>query len=386
MRLLHVICTTDSESGGPIEALKRISDVMVRDGHGIQAVSLESPEEAARRSFSFPLIGVGRGIGKYRYAASLTRWLRQNAENYDAVILHGLWNYSSAGAWRALKKHRTPYFVFAHGMMDPWFKSKYPLKHIAKQVYWTLVEGRVLKGARRVFFTCGEEMVQARNVFRGHAYRERVVLFGTADPGVDTSTTAAEFSAAFPALKNRRFFLFLSRIHPKKGCDLLIRAFADCIAEIPSDLDLVMAGPDQVGWSRELKAMAGQHGVADRIHWTGMLTGNLKWGAFCAAEAMILPSHQENFGFVVAEAMACCTPVLISNKVNIWREVEAANAGFVEPDTEEGTRNLIRRFAALSPEHRSKTRLNARAGFKQNFDIESSARDFAKTIDTLCNE
>src|ERR1700739_4416393 len=82
MRLLHVICTTDSESGGPIEALKRISDVMVADGHGIQAVSLESPEEAARRSFSFPLIGVGRGLGKYRYAASLTRWRRQNAENY----------------------------------------------------------------------------------------------------------------------------------------------------------------------------------------------------------------------------------------------------------------------------------------------------------------
>jgi glycosyltransferase involved in cell wall biosynthesis len=386
MRLLHVICTTDSESGGPIEALKRISDVMVRDGHTIQAVSLESPAEVAGRNFSFPLIGIGRGIGKYRFATSLTPWLRQNADNYDAVILHGLWNYSSAGAWRALRKHRTPYFIFAHGMMDPWFKAKYPLKHIAKQVYWTLIEGRVLRGARRVLFTCGEEMVQARNVFRGHPYRERVVLFGTADPGADGATAITEFRTAFPALNNRKFLLFLSRIHPKKGCDLLIKAFAACIADVPADVDLVIAGPDQIGWAHELKALAGELGVVDRIHWTGMLTGNLKWGAFRGAEAMILPSHQENFGFVVAEAMACSTPVLISNKVNIWREVQAANAGLVEPDTEYGTISLIRRFLALSPGQLAQMRQDARAGFEQNFDIETSARHFAESIGTICNE
>ena len=280
MRLLHVICTTDSESGGPIEALKRISDVMVRDGHTIQAVSLESPTEAAKRNFTFPLMGIGSGIGKYRFATSLTPWIKQNAGNYDAVILHGLWNYSSAGAWRALRNLRTPYFIFAHGMMDPWFKAKYPIKHFAKQLYWTLIEGRVLRGARRVLFTCGEEMVQARNVFRGHPYRERVVLFGTADPRTESATAVAEFRNAFPTLKNRKSLLFLSRIHPKKGCDLLINAFADCLAEIPADLDLVMAGPDQVGWTNELKALASKRGVAERVHWTGMLTGNLKWGAF----------------------------------------------------------------------------------------------------------
>jgi glycosyltransferase involved in cell wall biosynthesis len=380
MRLLHVICTTDPESGGPIEALNRISDVMVRDGHTIQAVSLESPGEAAKRKFTFPLVGIGRGVGRYRFVTSLTPWLKRNAGNYDAVILHGLWNYSSAGAWRALRMQRTPYFIFAHGMMDPWFKAKYPLKHLAKQLYWTLIEGRVLRGARRVLFTCGEEMVQARNIFRGHPYHEAVVLFGTADPGANNISAADEFRDAFSALKNRRFLLFLSRIHPKKGCDLLIKAYADCIAEIPADLDLVVAGPDQVGWARELKVLASELGVADRIHWTGMLAGSLKWGAFRAAEAMILPSHQENFGFVVAEAMACSTPVLISNKVNIWREVEASHAGLVEPDTLEGARNLIYRFVALSPEERATMRRDAREGFLRDFDIEVSARDFATLI------
>ena len=386
MRLLHVICSTDLESGGPIEAVQRISDVMVRDGHTIEVVSLESPEEAARRKYCFPLIGIGRGIGKYRLSKGLTPWIKQNARNYDAVILHGLWNYSSAGAWRALRKQRTPYFIFAHGMLDPWFKDKYPLKHIAKQFYWTLIEGRVLNSARRVLFTCTEEMVRARNIFFGHPYREQVVLCGTADPGETDPTAVAEFSAAFPELKNRKFLLFLSRIHPKKGCDLLIEAFANCLSEIPADLDLVMAGPDQVSWVPDLKALANKLGVAERVHWTGMLTGNLKWGAFRSAEAMILPSHQENFGFVVAEAMACSIPVLISNKVNIWREIETANAGFVEPDTDDGTRNLIRRFIALSPVELAQMKSNARTGFQKNFEIQAAARDFARTVDTLRTE
>jgi glycosyltransferase involved in cell wall biosynthesis len=380
MKLLHLICTTEVESGGPIEALRRISEVQMRDGHEIHVVSLESPEEAANRRFAFPVIGLGPGIGKYRFCSSLAPWLKSNAGEYDAVIVHGLWNYSSAGAWRALGNRGTPYFVFVHGMMDPWFKQEYPLKHLAKQIYWTLIEGRVLHRARGVLFTCGEEMERARNVFRGPGYREHVVLYGTASPSVDFGVATSEFVTAFPQLESRRFLLFLSRVHPKKGCDLLIRAFADCLAEMPSDLDLVMAGPDQVGWVHKLKDLAGKLGVANRIHWTGTLTGNLKWGAFRSAEAMILPSHQENFGFVVPEAMACSTPVLISDKVNIWREVEAAGAGFVEPDTEEGTRSLVRRFVALSPGEHAAIRRNAREGFLQYFDIEVTARNFATML------
>ena len=80
---------------------------------------------------------------------------------------------------------RHPYYIFAHGMMDPWFRERYPLKHLAKQIFWTLAEGRVLRDAQSVLFTCEEERVRARGVFKGHPYKERVVLFGTADPAGD---------------------------------------------------------------------------------------------------------------------------------------------------------------------------------------------------------
>lgn len=386
MKLLHVICTTESESGGPIEAVQRITEVLMRDGHEIQVLSLESSREIAPRHFHFPLLGLGPSIGRYRFGWSLTPWMKRNAERFDAVILHGLWNFSSAGSWRGLRKARTPYFIFTHGMMDPWFREHYPLKHVAKQIYWTLIEGRALQGARRVLFTCKEEMLRARNVFYGHPYREQVVLYGTADPARNWDADSGAFITAFPALQNRKYLLFISRIHAKKGCDLLIQAFGDCLAQLPADLDLVMAGPDHAGLVLQLKALAEKMGIAHRIHWTGMLKGELKWGAFRSAEAMILPSHQENFGFVVAESMACSTPVLISDKVNIWREVVGAEAGLVAPDTLEGTRDLILRFGALSAGDRAQMASNARAGFLRYFDIEVTAREFARMIERLKDE
>lgn len=380
MKLLHVIAGSDQESGGPIEALLRISEVLIRDGHQVDVVTLEDEAEVAGRKFPFPVTGLGHGTRPYRYNPRLAPWLEQNAGRFDAVVLHGLWNYSSFGSWRGLRKGQTPYYIFAHGMMDPWFREKYPLKHLAKQIFWTLAEGRVLRDARSVLFTCEEERVRAQGVFTGHPYKERVVLFGTADPDGDPDRQKRAFQSAFPELHDRSFLLFLSRIHPKKGCDLLLQAFAELAPELPSSLDLVIAGPDQVGWVPELQSIAQRLGIAARVHWPGMLKGDVKWGAFRSADALILPSHQENFGFVVAEAMACFTPVLVSNKVNIWREVEASGCGFVEPDSLDGTRNLIRRFVALSASDRADMAGKARSGFLKYFDIEVTARDFANAI------
>ena len=102
------------------------------------------------------------------------------------------------------------------------------------------------------------------------------------------------------------------------------------VAEVAPDLDLVMAGPDQVGWMAELKGLAERLGVAGRIHWPGLMTGRAKWGALAGAEAFILPSHQDSFGVAVGEALGCGTPVLITDKVNIWREVRACGAGLVD--------------------------------------------------------
>ena len=382
-KILQVIHSTDPESGGPIEAVRRISDVLINEGHQVEVVCLERNEEASSRSFPFPVVGLGRGLGKFGYNPALTKWIGRNAKKFDAVVLHGLWNYSSVGAWLALRKESTPYFIYSHGMLDYYFRDRYPGKHLLKRLYWWIAEGRVLRDASAVLFTCEEERIRARDVFHGFGYRERVVLFSTADPQGDEVSEKQAFRSALPGLKDRSFLLFLGRIHPKKGCDLLIRAFAHCQDEIPADLDLVIAGPDQIGLTADLKKLARQLGVGDRIHWPGMLKGEIKWGAFRSASAMILPSHQENFGIVVAESMACSTPVLISDKVNVWREVASAQAGLVEPDTLQGTINLIRRFNALSRAERTIMSKAAREGFLKHFAMQATASDFLQLIGTV---
>ena len=229
------------------------------------------------------------------------------------MIVNGLWNYTALAALRALRGSRVPYFVFTHGQLDPWFRQFYPIKHAAKQLFWLFSEGQLLRHARAVLFTTEEEKLLTHNAFWPYRVREHVIGFGTADVAGQPERQIEAFYSRIPAVAEKRFLLFLSRIHPKKGCDILIRAFARHAHEFPG-LDLIMAGPDQIGWQRELEAIAHAAGVSERIHWLGMLTGDAKWGAYWSAEAFVLPSHSENFEIVVAEALACGLPVLISDK------------------------------------------------------------------------
>ena len=169
----------------------------------------------------------------------------------------------------------------------------------------------------------------------------------------------------------------MGRIHEKKGCDLLIDAFAR-IAQRAPDLDLVMAGPDQVGWKSTLEKQAAQLGIGERIHWPGLLQNDAKWGAFRAADAFILPSHQENFGIAVAEALACGRPALISDKVNIWQDVVADGAGIAEADTAEGAYRLMERWLALTDAQRSAMEEKASTCFSRRYSMRAAARSIGE--------
>jgi glycosyltransferase involved in cell wall biosynthesis len=379
LRILRVIATLSPAAGGPVEGLSRSTEALARMGHATEVACLDPPGAPWLARLPMQVHALGPRTRAYGYSPRLVPWLRANRDRFDAVIAHGVWNYASVGTWRGLAGGTTPYFVFTHGMLDPWFRASQPVKWWAKQAFWWAVEGRVLAGAAGVLFTTEEERRLARSAYVGYRYRERVVAYGSADAGGDAGRQAAAFRDAVPALGGRRCLLFLSRIHPKKGCDLLIEAFAAVAGRHP-DLDLVMAGPDQTGWRADLERLAAARGVAGRIHWPGLLTGDAKWGAFRSAEAFVLPSHQENFGIVVAEAMACQKLVLITDKVNIWREVEASGGGLVGPDDLAGTRDLLERFLALSAADRTAMGERARAAFLERFSIEGAATDLVAAL------
>jgi glycosyltransferase involved in cell wall biosynthesis len=208
-----------------------------------------------------------------------------------------------------------------------------------------------------------------------------VVNYGTTITDVAKTAKPGDFYNEYPELESKRLFLFLSRIHEKKGCDLLIQAFAK-VAKSNPDLHLVMAGPYQTGLQADLRKIADDYGIENRITWTGMIKNEVKWGAMKAAEVFILPSHQENFGIAVAEALAVGTPVLISNKVNIWREIKEMNAGLVEDDTLEGTQKLIQTWLDLSEDEKQAIKQKTVACYEQKFDIAQSAKNIIGLIRT----
>jgi glycosyltransferase involved in cell wall biosynthesis len=232
-----------------------------------------------------------------------------------------------------------------------------------------------------VLFTSEDERLLARQSFWLYRCNEVVVNFGTNLPMIDASQAKAQFLDRYPNLRNKRFLVFLGRIHEKKGCDILLQAFAR-IAN-GNSIDLVFAGPDQSGWQAELKLLASRLGVSDRVTWTGMLQGPEKWGAYYAADAFVLPSHSENFGIAVVEALACGLPVLISKKVNIWREIVSDGAGLAAPDDLEGTIGLLVSWLGMPRQQQNSMRYRAKESFAARFDLASSPSSLTSVISAL---
>ncbi len=380
MKLLHVVSSLDPKGGGPMEVVLQGSLACIRLGHEVEVATLDAPEADFLAGYPLRVHALGPTRSGYGFSPAYVPWLREHAGEFDAVVVNGLWQYHGFGAWRALRRSSVPYFVFPHGMLDPWFKHAYPAKHLKKWLYWPWAEYRVLRDARALLFTCEEERLLARRSFWLYRAREIVVAFGTRRPPSDGDRLREVFLGAYPTFRGKRLLLFLARIHEKKGCDLLIEAFGRVAADFP-DVHLVMAGPDQAGLGETLKARVRALGLGDRVAWPGMLKDDLKWGAFHAADAFVLPSHQENFGIAVAEALGCGVAVLISDKVNIWREIAEAEAGFVDVDTVDGCERTLRRWFGLSQEQREAMRKNAIALFDERFTAEAMATSLIAAIE-----
>lgn len=359
-------------------------------GHKPEILTLDEPGEPWLTDYPVPVSTLGPTVSSYGYTKRLIPWLIRNVHRFDAVTVHGLWQYHGFAVRQVLQPTSIPYFLYPHGMLNPWAKSYYPLKHLKKWIYWNLAEYRILRDARAVLFTCEEERRLAGQVFGRYRCNEVVVYYGTIDPGGDKEGQKESFLHRFSHLKNKTIILYLGRLHEKKGIDLLLRAFArflkstDCDAM--NNLHLVIAGASEYDYYlkslKDLQSLEfGENLEEVPVTWTGMLEGDIKWGAFRAADAFILPSHQENFGIAVAEALSTGTPVLLSDKVNIRREIEEEGAGFIEDDTLDGCYNLLQRYQAAQGNEWDQMRLNARNCFINRFEVKKAAESLLQVIE-----
>ncbi|KAA3439600.1 glycosyltransferase [Rufibacter hautae] len=416
MKILRVIGSMNPASGGPCQGIRNSIPELEKLGVSNEVVCLDSPEAAFLGKDEFTIHALGPGKGPWNYSPKLSPWLLENLPRFDAVIVHGLWLHHGYAVRSALNKlrlkttatkpggHKLPgFFVMPHGMLDPYFQKAAgrKLKALRNWVYWKLIEGRIINEAAGVLFTCEAELSLAREPFTPYfPKREINVGYGIPEPPQLTSSMEESFFALCPDLRTRPYLLFLSRIHEKKGIDLLLKAYAELtmrhhlhkpVPELAEANDsspnstlaitrewpaLVIAGPGlDTPYGKTLQKQAEETTLLGNrsIYFPGMLTGETKWGAFYGCEAFILPSHQENFGIAVAEALACSKPVLISDQVNIWREIAQTGGGLLAKDTQEGTKELLSTWTDLSEEERGQMRSNARTTYEAFFAIKPHA-------------
>ena len=336
------IHSLDLHTGGVCEAVIRLNEELRRIG--FEAKAIDCPKEAA--------------------------------ESNNFSIAHGLWQWPSVVAYQNWKRKKIPFLVFPHGMLDPWFKTTFPLKHFKKQLYWWWRQGRILSNAHAVCFTTEDERQLAQNTFWPYKCREIVTGLGVCDPPKNEEHQKSVFVEKFPIILDKKVLLYMGRLHPKKGLDLLLNAIAK---NFPEDSVLVIAGPVDQSDPYVQKLQDISKGFGKKVLWTDMLEGDLKWGALGTADALILPSHQENYGMVVAEACSVGTPVLTTNKVNLHCEILEYEAGIVEDDTQRGIDNLVLAWIKRKHQHMHE---NALRCFQEKLHISNTAR---KIVD-LFNE
>jgi len=383
LRILHVVQSVNPTSGGPIEGIRQIAASHHAYGHSLEIVSLD-PHDAPFLSFpGVPVFPLRTAFLDRWFPVTLYRWLKCHHGNYDAVIINGIWGFHLLAAYLALRNTSTPFLVFTHGMLDPWFRFRYPLKHLKKWLVWPWAIALPLRHADAVCFTCEQEKLLARQSFWLYDCIEQVVTYGTQGIPEPARDYATAFLQQHPAIAGRQCLLFLGRVAPKKGPDLLFRAVAVLQNEglwNPARHCLVMAGPADGSYARKLLRLADHLGITASLHWTGMLQGDQKWGAFQAAAAFVLPSHQENFGIAVAEALSSSIPVLLTHPVNIASEIAADQAGLVEPDTLVGVTSLLRRWFVTPEADRASMAGHARRCFEQRYQICGASISITRTI------
>ena len=389
----------DPVSGGPCQGIRNSNPAMRRLGVYREVVSLDDPAASFLGSDDFPIHALGPAKGLWQYSAKLVPWLLANLERFDVVVINGLWIYSSYAGWKAMriiKNDRKPgvnryprLYIMPHGMLDPYFQTapERRLKAIRNWIYWKVVEKKVLNSAEGVLFTSETELLLARKTFTHYfPKKEYNVGYGIIPPPAYSPAMSAAFNAKCPELKQQPYLLFLSRIHQKKGVDLLIETYAALFEQaqltgtkIPA---LVIAGPGlTTAFGKKVSRMASATPqLKEAIFFTGMLNGDAKWGALYGTDAFVLPSHQENFGIAVVEALSCSKPVLISDQVNIWMEIQSGGAGIIASDTRPGTQKMLEEWLHLSATAKQTMGQNALNVYHEKFDIEHSSNTFFKSI------
>lgn len=382
MRVLHVIPSVDERSGGPAAAILPMCRSLLAEGVEVLLVTTDAgmrrESSQARDDKGVPMMVFTSQLGEsFKYSRPLATWLRENIRNFGVAHIHAVFNHSSIAAAHACRKASVPYVVRPLGTLDPWSMAQ---KALRKRVFWQVSGKGMLRRAAAVHYTSEAEKRATEELFGlNHG---RVIALGTDG---ESSNGKAQLAECFPSLASEPYVLAMSRLHPKKGLDVLLDAFLTLVDEPGwQGWRLVIAGDGPPEYVSKLKRKAETSSQRERIIFTGWLEGQEKAAVLGGASLLVLPSYQENFGLSVMEALSNSVPVLISPHVDLADEVHSARAGWIAQVNEDDLACELRQ--ALGDEEELERRGRAGKALSKKYSWEAAGRGLAKLYQEIVTQ
>ena len=366
IKILSIIDSLSLKDGGPSHSL--IDMALANKANGIQHDILYiGPKEKISINKEIKIISLKDSKFKYGFSIKLILWLLNHKNSYTLFIIHGILQFITLIS-RIIIPNK--YLVFTHGMLDPYF-GKEKFKTIKKKIYWNLFERKNLLKAKYVLLNSAKEFTQLNKTFvntKGIKYK--LVNYGLFPRKIDFNKCEKKFNKKFKFINGKRFILFIGRIHPKKGCFLMVKAFAK-IKNI-NNFKLLIAGDANNLYAKQIKKFIIRKKLQNKIYFLNFLKGEMKWGAIRKAKYTILPSHGDNFGVSIVESLFAGTPVICSNKVGISDIIKQNNAGIIISDNINSIKLGMEKAATINQKKNNLESLNSIKCFNNNFNLKKN--------------
>lgn len=330
MKILQIVPSISLVYGGPSQMVLGLSSALAELGIEVTIATTDSNGDVGQAPLEVPLgVPIAQNgyeilyfrcapFRRYKFSIDLLQWLANNAQNYDLAHIHALFSPVSSCSAAVARSRQLPYILRPLGTLDPADLQK---KRHLKRLYAAVLERPNLIGAAAVHFTSDQEAKTSERF--NTVTRDLVIPLGVSLP----PSQSVSIRERLGILNDRPVLLFMSRIDPKKGLDLLIPA----LEQIDRSFHFVLAGgnPQDLSYEQNIRDRIQASRLKDKTSIVGFVTGSEKTALLEAADLFVLPSYYENFGIAVAEAMSVGTPVVISDQVHIWQEIERSQSGWI---------------------------------------------------------